>query len=263
MIPAIEAGFVENIFSFGSEVGMEKYIENRPDIFAIGPDGSLRSNRMICQAIGHYAIDLFIGATLQIDQDGNSSTATKGRISGFGGAPNMGTNAGGRRHWTDAWGKVGAGYGMNSSLDGEMPRGRKLVVQMLETRHAKGPNFVERLDAWDLAESADLPLPPVMIYGSDVTHIVSEEGIAYLYKAGSLEERRAAIRAIAGDTPLGQKNDPKEKKILREAGIVKTPEDLGIDVSRANRDLLAAKDLEELVRWSGGLYEVPGKFLRK
>nr|HBN08942.1 malonate decarboxylase subunit alpha [Cyanobacteria bacterium UBA8530] len=260
MIPAIESGFVQNIFSFGSEVGMEKYIEKRPDVFAIGPDGSLRSNRMICQAIGHYAIDLFIGATLQIDQDGNSSTATKGRISGFGGAPNMGTNAGGRRHWTEAWGKTGEGYGMNSALDGEMPRGRKLVVQMLETRHAKGPNFVERLDAWDLAEAAGLPLPPVMIYGSDVSHIVSEEGIAYLYRARSLEERRAAIRAIAGDTPLGQKNDPAEKKALREAGIVKTPEDLGIDVSRANRDLLAAQNLEDLVRWSGGLYEVPAKF---
>lgn len=260
LIPAIESGFVEAIHSFGSEVGMESYIQARPDVFSIGPDGNMRSNRMICQAIGHYGIDLFIGATMQIDEDGNSSTATKGRISGFGGAPNMGTNAGGRRHWTEAWGKMGEGYGFGRALDGEMPRGRKLVVQMLETKHAKGPNFVEKLDAWELAETAGLPLPPVMIYGSDLTHIISEEGIAYLYRAESLEERRKAIRAIAGDTPLGRKSTPEEKEEMRRKGLVKTPEDLGIDRARATRELLAAKDLADLVRWSGGLYQIPSKF---
>src|SRR3569832_1664634 len=33
LIPAIEAGFVESIHSFGSELGMESYIRARPDIF--------------------------------------------------------------------------------------------------------------------------------------------------------------------------------------------------------------------------------------
>ena len=28
-----------------------------------------------------------------------------------------------------------------------------------------------------------MPLAPVMIYGDDVTHVLTEEGIAYLYKA--------------------------------------------------------------------------------
>ena len=89
LIPAIEAGFVESIHSFGSELGMENYIRARPDVFAVGPDGSMRSNRAYCQAAGHYACDMFIGSTLQIDLAGNSSTATLGRISGFGGASNM------------------------------------------------------------------------------------------------------------------------------------------------------------------------------
>jgi hypothetical protein len=43
-----------------------------------------------------YACDLFIGSTLQIDLQGNSSTATVDRISGFGGAPNMGSDPHGR-----------------------------------------------------------------------------------------------------------------------------------------------------------------------
>ena len=107
LIPAIEAGFVQSVHSFGSEVGMERYIAARPDIFFVGRDGSMRSNRAFSQAAGHYACDLFIGSTLQIDLEGNSSTATKGRISGFGGAPNMGSDARGRRHASPAWLRAG------------------------------------------------------------------------------------------------------------------------------------------------------------
>src|SRR5260221_5674863 len=77
---------------------MERYVSERADVFPVGADGNLRSNRALAQAAGQYACDLFVGATLQIDAQGNSSTATKGRIAGFGGAPNMGADARGRRH---------------------------------------------------------------------------------------------------------------------------------------------------------------------
>jgi malonate decarboxylase alpha subunit len=107
LIPAIEAGWVESVHSFGSELGMENYIRARPDVFFTGRDGSMRSNRAFCQAAGHYACDLFIGSTLQIDLQGNSSTATLDRIAGFGGAPNMGADARGRRHASHAWLKAG------------------------------------------------------------------------------------------------------------------------------------------------------------
>ncbi|WP_343651380.1 malonate decarboxylase subunit alpha, partial [Herbaspirillum sp.] len=66
LIPAIEAGFVESIHSFGSELGMEDYIRARPDVFFVGPDGSMRSNRAFSQTAGHYGCDMFIGSTLQI-----------------------------------------------------------------------------------------------------------------------------------------------------------------------------------------------------
>ena len=61
---------------------------------------SLRSNRLLCQLAGQYGVDLFIGSTLQMDADANSSTVTLGRLAGFGGAPNMGHDPKGRRHST-------------------------------------------------------------------------------------------------------------------------------------------------------------------
>lgn len=258
LIPAIEAGFVESVHSFGSELGMEEYIRARPDIFFVGPDGSMRSNRAMCQVAGHYACDMFIGSTLQIDLQGNSSTATLGRISGFGGAPNMGSDARGRRHASAAWLKAGQ---QSREGKGLVPRGQKLVVQMVETfREHMQPAFVETLDAWQLAEQAGMAIPPVMIYGEDVTHILTEEGIANLLLCRTPEEREQAIRGVAGYTPVGLARDKRMVENLRDRGIVQRPEDLGIDKRLATRDLLAAKNMKDLVRASGGLYRPPRQF---
>jgi malonate decarboxylase alpha subunit len=258
LIPAIEAGFVESVHSFGSEMGMEDYIRARPDIFFTGPDGSLRSNRALCQAAGHYACDLFIGSTLQIDLAGNSSTATLGRIAGFGGAPNMGADARGRRHASPAWLKAGREARAGRDV---IPRGQKLVVQMVETfREHMQPAFVERLDAWELAESAGMELPPVMIYGDDVSHILTEEGIANLLLCRTDEEREQAIRGVAGYTPVGLGRDKRMVENLRDRGVIRRPEDLGIDKRLATRDLLAARSIKDLVRASGDLYDPPKRF---
>ena len=244
MIPAIETGWAENLYSFGSEVGMEEYIKARPDVFAVGPDGTMRSNRAFCQAAGHYAADMFIGSTMQIDRYGNSSTATKNNVAGFGGAPNMGCDVANR-----------------AELTGECSRGKKLVVQVITTVSEKGfPGFVQELDAIQLKKNAGLDLEPVMIYSDDLTHIVSEIGIAYLHKCRNMEERMNAIRAIAGKTEVGMLEDAAETLRLRKEGIVKLPEDLGIDRSTATRELLAAKNMKDLVDWSGGLYNPPAKF---
>ena len=263
MIPAIESGFVDSIHSFGSELGMEEYVAARPDIFFVGPDGSLRSNRAFSQAVGHYAVDAFVGATLQIDRYGNSSTAMADRIAGFGGAPNMGCDSPGRRHSSEAWIKVGQEYAMQPALIGSMPRGRKLVVQILQTRGPKGIQcFVDKLDAWELMKRANLKVPPVMIYGDAVTQVVSELGIAHLHKCATLEEREAAIKAIAGDTDLGKEAKPEQTTDLRRRKVVQTLEDLGINPAEANTSLLAAQSMDELVKWSGGLYKVPKQFLK-
>lgn len=262
LIPAIEAGFVESVHSFGSELGMERYIESRPDVFFVGRDGSMRSNRAMSQVAGHYACDMFIGSTLQIDMQGNSSTATLGRISGFGGAPNMGSDARGRRHPSAAWLKAGEQARQQTNQDKKkMPRGQKLVVQIVETfREHMQPAFVEELDAWKVAEQAKLAIPPVMIYGDDVTHILTEEGIANLLLCRTEEEREQAIRGVAGYTPVGMARDKKMVENLRDRGIILRAEDMGIDKRMATRDLLAAKNMKDLVRASGGLYAPPKRF---
>ncbi|GJE10571.1 MULTISPECIES: malonate decarboxylase subunit alpha [Methylobacterium] len=259
LIPAIESGWVKQVHCFGSEVGMDRYIRERPDIFFTGADGSLRSNRAFCQTAGLYACDMFIGATLQIDLMGHSSTITQSRVAGFGGAPNMGSDPHGRRHPTDAWMKAGR----EGQIVGDpaLMRGRKLVVQLVETFGDKlVPTFVETLDALELARKIGLELAPVMIYADDVTHIVTEEGIANLLLCRDADEREQAIRGVAGYTEVGRGRDRAKVEALRARGVIRRPEDLGIEPLDADRALLAAKSIKDLVHWSGGLYEPPARF---
>ncbi|MEA1833984.1 malonate decarboxylase subunit alpha [Methylobacterium durans] len=259
LIPAIESGWVQQVHCFGSEVGMDRYIRERPDVFFTGADGSLRSNRAFCQTAGLYACDLFIGSTLQIDLAGHSSTVTQSRVAGFGGAPNMGSDPHGRRHPSDTWMK--AGREAEIVGDPALMRGRKLVVQIVETFGDKlAPAFVERLDALELAKKIGLELAPVMVYADDVTHIVTEEGIANLLLCRTADEREQAIRGVAGYTEVGRGRDRAMVESLRARGIVRRPEDLGIEPLDADRSLLAAKSIKDLVHWSGGLYDPPARF---
>lgn len=254
LIPAIESGWVKTIHSFGGEVGMENYIAHRPDIFFVGKDGTMRSNRAFGQMAGQYALDMFVGSTLQIDKYGNSSTVTNGRLSGFGGAPNMGSNPTGRRHSTPAW------QSLRPDND-PLGKGQKLVVQMVETFGSnKKPVFVDHLDAEEVRKEAKLANVPIMIYSEDTTHIVTEEGIAYLYKTDSMAERQIAIEAVAGVTPVGLRSNPKQLADLRARGIVALPEDIGVHRSEAKRSLLAAQTMDDIVDWSDGLYNPPAKF---
>jgi len=259
MIPAIESGWVKAVFSVGGEVGMERYTAARSDIYFTGRDGSFHSNRPMGQLAGHYAVDMFAGASLQVDIHGNSSTVSKHRITGFGGAPNMGCQPAGRRHPSKAWLKAGR---ESNPGPGSIP-GRKLVVQIVETfQTGRVPTFVESLDAQDPSiTSAMQGVAPIMIYGDDVTHLLTEEGLANLGACRTPEERTAAIRAVAGYTPVGMQRSAADTAALRARGIVKFPEDLGVSPSQANRGLLAAQDIKDLVRWSGGLYDPPSQFI--
>jgi len=252
MIPAIEAGFVDHIYAFGGEPGMKEYVQAHSDIFCLGPDGHMRSSRCNAHIAGLYAIDLFLGATLQMDPYGNSSTAIKGMIAGFGGAPNLGSTPPGRRHMTDPCLKAG-------SQEGPIYSGRKLVVQVTPTISEKKqiPVFVPELDAVDMYRSGMFKVPPIMIAGDQISHIVTEHGIAYLDKCRDLETRMQAVAAVAGETEVGQQITKAKKNELREREIVQTAGDLDIDSSRATHALLAAHSLEDLVEQSGGLYHIP------
>ena len=166
----------------------------------------------------------------------------------------MGHDPHGRRHSSPAWLDLIASKS-------PLARGRKLVVQTVETfSSGNSPAFVETLDAVEVGRKAGMPLAPVMIYGDDVSHVVTEEGIAYLYKAEGQEERRRALAAVAGVSPIGLKAKPEETAALRRRGVVAYPEDIGVHRLQANRSLLAARSMEDLVAWSGGLYTPPPRF---
>jgi malonate decarboxylase alpha subunit len=75
-----------------------------------------------------------------------------------------------------------------------------------------------------------------------------------------LQEREAAIKAVAGDTDIGRQAKAHETADLRRRKVVQTPDDLGIDLTEANTSLLAAHSMDDLVMWSGGLYKVPEQF---
>ena len=166
----------------------------------------------------------------------------------------MGQDPHGRRHSSPAWLSLKADPSYTA-------RGRKVVVQIVETFQKGGiPTFVETLDAVDVGKKAGMPIAPIMIYGKDVSHVVTGEGIAYLYKTQGLEERRRALAAVAGISPIGLRAKPDETAELRKRGIVAYPEDIGVHRLQANPSLLAARSIEDLVAWSGGFYQVPGRF---
>jgi malonate decarboxylase alpha subunit len=166
----------------------------------------------------------------------------------------MGHDPHGRRHSSHAW--------LDLVTDKEpIVRGRKIVVQTIETFQSGGiPAFVETLDAVQVGKKAGMPIAPIMIYGDDVSHVVTEEGIAYLYKAEGQQERRRALAAVAGVSPVGLKAVASETAALRKKGVVAYPEDIGVHRMEAKRSLLAARSMEDLVAWSGGLYNPPAKF---
>ena len=122
------------------------------------------------------------------------------------------------------------------------------------------PPGLERLDAWTLQEQARMALPPIMIYGEDVTHILTEEGIANLLLCRGDEEREQAIRGVAGYTAAGLGRDRRMVENLRDRGAIRRPQDLGIDPRAATRNLLAARSMRDLVRASHGLYAPPARF---
>jgi malonate decarboxylase alpha subunit len=105
-----------------------------------------------------------------------------------------------------------------------------------------------------------MELPPVMIYGEDVTHIITEEGIANLLLCRTPEEREQAIRGVAGSTKVGLGRDQRMVENLRDRKIIRRPEDIGVDKRQATRDLLAARSIKDLVEASGGLYDPPARF---
>ena len=90
--------------------------------------------------------------------------------------------------------------------------------------------------------------------------IVAAGPIANLLLCRTPEEREQAIRGVSGYTAVGMGRDRAMVENLRDRGVIRRPDDLGISVRDASRDLLAARSVKDLVRWSGGLYDPPKRF---
>ena len=132
LIPAIEAGWVEQIHSFGSEVGMEDYIRARSDVFFTGP----RRLAALQPRVLPDRRPLRLRHVHRLDAADRPRRATP-RPS----PPRASPASAARRTWAPmrAAGAIrarpGCKAGARSRPDGPAPlrRGRKLVVQIVET----------------------------------------------------------------------------------------------------------------------------------
>ncbi len=232
-----------------------------PTSISPAPDGSLRSNRAFCQTAGLYACDMFIGSTLQIDLQGNSSTVTDVAHRRLRRRAEHGRRC-------RAAGAIPASRGCRRAArpiptaPPLLRRGRKLVVQIGETFGDKNvPLFVEKLDALTLAEKLKLDLAPVMIYGDDVTPHRDRGG----HRQPAALPRRGRARA----------GDPRRRRLHRRRPRPRRGD--GAAPARARRDPPAGRSRHRSARrrpqpagarvrsrissqWSGGLYAPPSQF---
>jgi hypothetical protein len=81
---------------------------------------------------------------------------------------------------------------------------------------------------------------------------------ARILRRGKRRYVRLPVRFLWGS--LVDENEVVE---MRDKKLVQYPEDLDINIKDATRDLLAAKSMEDLVEWSGGLYKPPARFMEK
>jgi malonate decarboxylase alpha subunit len=104
-----------------------------------------------------------------------------------------------------------------------MAHGRKLVTQIVRTQ-VKNKKTGEMIDcivpSWTPChrQEARLPEPLVMIHWRRRDPLVTEVGIAYLYRAKTKEERKELIAAVAGQTALGKTMTDERRNQLPRRG---------------------------------------------
>ena len=186
---------------------MERYVAARPDVFFTGATD--RCGRTGCCASSPASTRSTCSSARRCrsTRDANSSTVTEGRLSGFRRSAQHGPRPARPParlpRVAEPAARRGAGAARTQARRADRRR---------RSTPAALPTFVESLDAVEVGKDAGMPIPPVMIYGDDVSHVVTEEGVAYLYKAPVLADRRAALAAIAGVTPVGRGADAAARR---------------------------------------------------
>ena len=240
---------------------MEDYIRARPDVFFTGPGRQpalqprlLPGGRALRLRPVHRLDAADRPRRQQLDRDARrASPASAAR-------PTWAPTRAGRRHASPRLAQ-GRPRGARRPTGADAARAEAGGADGRDLPRAHAPGLRREARCLELAESAGMELPPVMIYGDDVTHILTEEGIANLLLCRSDEEREQAIRGVAGYTagrararqahgrePARPRRDPPPR------GPRHRP------ARRRPRNLLAARSIKDLVRASGGLYDPPKRF---
>ncbi len=182
---------------------MEDYIAARPDVFFTGPDGSMRSNRAfspggrpLCLRHVHRLDAADRSGRQQLDRDAGPHRRIRRRAQH------------GRGCRGAAPCQPGLAEGRRAEAQPTSPACRAAASWWCRWSRPSASTCTrpscETLDAWKLAESANMPIPPVMIYGDDVTHILTEEGIANLLLCAQCRRARTGDTrrcGIHGDRP--------------------------------------------------------------
>jgi len=68
-----------------------------------------------------------------------------------------------------------------------------------------------------------------MIYGDDVTHILTERASRTVVCRTERPERGTGDWRVAGYTPVGLARDKRMVENLRDRGVIRRAEDMGVD----------------------------------
>ena len=127
LIPAIEAGFIESVHSFGSELGMERYIAARPTFL---PAPTARCARPSFLSGGRSLRVRFVHRRHATNGFAGTARPPPRPHRRLRRRAQHGLGRRGRRHESAAWIKAGEHARQNPSPR----RGRKLVVQLVRLR---------------------------------------------------------------------------------------------------------------------------------
>jgi len=220
-----------------------------PIYFRSAPTAICGSQPRLANCSGQYACDLLhpAGTFAKIDAQGTISTATKVRITGFGGARNMRRPTRvGLRHDSPPGLRRPCQESVARTIAASEPA---LGVKGATLQLMGSPSVVEHLDAFDLVSlPRAFSLPPVMSYATTSTHVVPNRRRQLLCACRfPTQDAKAALLAIGRRHRFRQSASPETGDSLRAAaGDVFAPPPRHRIHTPATRDWLAAQRIDDL-----------------
>jgi len=119
---------------------------------------------------------------------------------------------------------------VHSALSGITDRLESLLTAAAGGAHGLGLDGIERTHR-DLAQALGVePGAGFEVFLEELKSLTAE-----IAGSHQIDERRRALAAVAGISPIGRRAQPKETAELRRRGIVAYPEDIGVQRAQARR----------------------------